>query len=242
MVIAMVSNGGEEDCRHLLKEITAIMADDLDGNSGEEEEVAVRGTGDDHLVAQALFTILDNVRAWLRAKHSALLQATGKVESQLRAEDMKKVNRNREYRQVRLFLQQISDESLTNLSFTTGAYHRSAFHLDQMLAGVPRTEITSLLNSMQKLYARLEEPDLVVGVAALRTEEPSLDSLVLYHQAVGNFQDALCCYERQRSEDDVANYTGMIQCYLSIDQPAAAANLAAGQLEQQLRYINQSIC
>jgi hypothetical protein len=81
---------------------------------------------------------------------------------------------------------------------------------------------------MQKLYACLEEPDLVVGVAALRTEEPGLDSLVLYHQAVGNFQDALCCYERQRSEEEVS-YSGMIQCYLNIDQPAAAANLAAGE-------------
>jgi hypothetical protein len=94
--------------------------------------------------------------------------------------------------------------------------------------GLLGPEYENLLNSMQKLYARLEEPDLVVGVAALRTEEPGLDSLVLYHQAVGNFQDALCCYERQRVEGELS-YSGMIQCYLAIDQPAAAANLAAGQ-------------
>ena len=234
IVVAVVSSGGEDQSKNILKEIAAIMSDDWD--SAEEEAAAAardRGGGGlvegntDHLVAQALFSVLDHVRAWLRAKYAALLQATGKLESQLKADDMKKASRNKEYRRVRLFLDQISDESLANLSFMTGSYHRSAFHLDRSLAGVPEAEYASLLNSMQKLYACLEEPDLVVGVAALRTEDPGLDSLVLYNKAVGNFQDALCCYERQRTEGEVS-YSGMVQCYLSIDQPAAAANLAAG--------------
>lgn len=235
IVISMVSHGGEEETKNLLKEVAAIMPDDWDGRSAEDEGQQQGqdrgGTVDgstDQLVARALFAILDHVRAWLRAKYAALLQATGKLESQLKAEDMKRLNRNREYRLVRQFLEQISNDGLANLSFVTGSYHRSAFHLDRSLAGVPGAEYENLLNSMQKLYVKMAEPDLVVGVAALRKAEPGLDSLVLYHQAVGNFQDALCCYERQRTEGEV-DYSDMIQCYLNIDQPAAAANLAAGR-------------
>ena len=235
MVVSMVSSGTEELITLLLKEVAAIIDDEWEeasyaaeeGTAASAEEAGPGGTGDHLVVAQALFCILDHVRAWMRAKFADLLQATGKHESQLKAEDMRKASRNRELCLVRLFLDQIMEVSLANLSFMTGSYHRSAFHLDRSLVGLNGPEYENLLNSMQKLYARLEEPDLVVGVAALRTEEPGLDSLVLYHQAVGNFQDALCCYERQRSEGEL-NYSGMIQCYLAIDQPAAAANLAAG--------------
>jgi len=236
MVVSLVSSGSDELINQLLKEISAIIDDEFEDPTVVEEGVArdrpaegEQGNTDHLVVAQALFAILDHVRAWVRAKHAALLEATGKLESQLKAEDMRKASRNREYCSLRRFLEQITEVSLANLSFRTGSYHRSAFHLDCSLAGLQGPEYENLLNSMQKLYARLEEPDLVVGVAALRTQESGLDSLVLYHQAVGNFQDALCCYERQRSSECEVNYSGMIQCYLNIDQPAAAANLAAGQ-------------
>ena len=237
MVVSLVSSASDELVNQLLKEIAAIIDDEWDDPTAEEETTrngdrppeGEQGNTDHLVVAQALFAILDHVRAWVRAKYAALLEATGKPENQLKAEDMRKVSRNREYCRLRRFLDQITEVSLANLSFRTGSYHRSAFHLDRSLAGLQGADYENLLNSMQKLYARLEEPDLVVGVAALRTQEPGLDSLVLYHQAVGNFQDALCCYERQRSGEGEVNYSGMIQCYLNIDQPAAAANLAAGQ-------------
>ena len=74
------------------------------------------------------------------------------------------------------------------------------------------------------MYIGLEEPDLVVAVAAVRTSEPSLDSQILYNTAIGSFQDALCCFERQ---DDV-DLVSLVKCYLSIDQPETAARVAAG--------------
>ncbi len=123
----MVSTGDEEMIKDLLKEVVAILADDWEGRSAEEEVSPAAEGNNDHLVmscAQALFTILDHVRAWLRAKYAALLQATGKLETQLKAEDMRKASRNMEYCLVRRFLDRITDVSLANLSFVTGSYHR----------------------------------------------------------------------------------------------------------------------
>jgi hypothetical protein len=73
----------------------------------------------------------------------------------------------------------------------TGAFHRSAFHLDQYLRG--ETTVRGLsdieLSSLQKLYVALDEPaDLVLGVAAVRKTEPALEELVLQHEATGNYQ------------------------------------------------------
>ena len=44
------------------------------------------------------------------------------------------------------------------------------------------------------LPPELEEPDLVMGVAAIRQSEPSLTDLVQLHRATGNYQDAATCY------------------------------------------------
>ena len=78
------------------------------------------------------------------------------------------------------------------------------------------------------------EPGLVLGVAALRKEEANLDDLILQHEATGKYQDDLCCYERQGKTVRDANVNlGIIQSYLSIDQPATAVNLAAGLVAKQ---------
>merc|ERR1719470_99881 len=147
------------------------------------------------------------------------------------------LKKSKEYVRVKAFKDQIPHEGLANLSYQTGAYHRSAFHLDQYLKLTNiRTTGSTWLSSLQKLYAALEEPDLVLGVAAVREEEPKLDDLILQHEATGNYQDALCCYERQGKTvgGDVQSVNlGIIQCYLSIDQPATAASLAAGLVAKQ---------
>ena len=82
----------------------------------------------------------------------------------------------------------------------------------------------------------MEEPDLVVGVAAVRTSEPSLESQIMYNTAIGNFQDALCCFERQGEVDSI----NIIKCYLSIDQPGIAARLAAG-LSQRDKWLKKEL-
>ena len=174
---------------------------------------------------------LKHLYLFLYAKYNVMIGALGKSDNQLRTEEIQKATRDKHYQAVLNFINRIPDESLANLSFNTGAYHRSAFYLDKTLSGSQLSE--EQLNAMQKLYACLEEPDLVVGVSAVRGEKPSLESQILYNQAIGNFQDALCCFERQMKEETTTCCTGLVQCYLNIHQPSAAANLAAALIAKE---------
>ena len=90
-----------------------------------------------------------------------MLAALGKSESQLKIEDIQKVSRDKKYSAVKSFLDKVSKESLANLSFNGGAYHRAAFYLDRTLNLQDLTD--THLNALQKLWHGLEEPDLVVG-------------------------------------------------------------------------------
>ena len=223
-VVSVICGAGEDEIDILVKEVNAILPEDGETPLDDGLERCVEGNTD-KLVAQTLFSILDHLRSWLRAKYNMSISSLGKSDNQLRTEDIQKATRDKQYQAVLSFINRIPDEGLANLSFYTGAYHRSAFYLDRTFINQEFSEYQ--LNAMQKLFACLQEPDLVVGVVAVRREEPTLENQILYNQAIGNFQDALCCFERQRQVESVG-YTGLVQCYLDIDQPSAAANLAAG--------------
>jgi hypothetical protein len=41
---------------------------------------------------------------------------------------------------------------------------------------------------LQKIYARLNEPDAVHGIMATRGQEPSLEELIIAHEVTGQLQ------------------------------------------------------
>ena len=71
-----------------------------------------------------------------------------------------------------------------------GAYHRAAYHFDQYIKEIERAEPSSCnyISSLLKIYGKLEEPDLVIGAAAVRKTEPEVGDLILLHKATGQFQ------------------------------------------------------
>jgi len=235
LVVEVLSWGGEKELEDIMVEVGTLIDSQTDVTKPETPQ----SVGEDkplesnlqQMVAQTLFSILDHIGTWMRTKFSYLMSTTRKPESQLKPDEIQTaLKKSKEYIRVKSFKDQIPHEGLANLSYQTGAYHRSAFHLDQYLKHTNiRSTGSSWLSSLQKLYAALEEPDLVMGVAFVREEEAKLEELIMQHEATGNYQDALCCYERQGGIDNL----GHINCYLSIDQPATAASLAAGLVAKQ---------
>jgi hypothetical protein len=246
LVVEVLSWGGEGEMQDIMLEVKSI-ADPTVESLGDTTKMSTPQSGVEEkmlesnlqqLVAQALFPVLDHIGTWLRTKFSTLMLATRKQESQLKPEEIQTaLKKSQEYIRVNTFKDQIPHDGLAYLSYQTRTYHRSAFHLDQYLKLTNiRTTGSTWLSSLQKLYAALEEPDLVLGVAAVREEEPKLEDLILQHEATGNNKDVLCCYERQGktvSGDIQSGNLGIIQCYLSIDQPATTASLAAVLVPKQ---------
>ena len=219
LVVAVLGSGGEQEEAEVLGEVQAVM-------TVKEQDTVLQ-----QLVAQAVFSVLDHVSGWLRHKSTALLAATKKEEGKLTPDEIKNaLSRSKENSRVVHFQSLLPHEDLANVSYQTKAFHRSVFYLDQYLRRetTVRIMMPEELDSLQKLYAALDEPDLVLGVAATRVGEPPLEQLILQHEATGSYQDALCCYEAAGRSSEPSSRLGMIQCYLSIDQPATAASLAAG--------------
>lgn len=74
----------------------------------------------------------------------------------------------------------------------------------------------------------------MTGAAAIRQKEPSLRILIHEHESLGNFRDALACYEsmgKNETQTDSAWQSGAVRCYLACDQPHTAAMLVRGMAE-----------
>ena len=102
------------------------------------------------------------------------------------------------------------------------AFHRAAFHLHQLLKKDGDINSEQVLISLQKLYVSLQEPDLVLGVAAVRKTDMSLDEMIQLHQATGNYTDALSCYKLFTTDP-----YGHVECFLRAGQPHTALALGA---------------
>ena len=230
LVLAVLTQGTEKDVAAVRFEVEAI----LPGEKKEEVDFNLQ-----QLVAQALFNVLDHIAKWLRLKLQTILAQTRKGESKLTSDEIKAAkNRSPEYLRVANFQADLERLSfgIGNLAFLTGDYHRSAFHLDAAYReGLREGGLTMKeLSSLQRLYGSLGDPDLIGGLGAAREEEPGLPDLIQQHEATGNYQDALSCYEKLEESDmtEVESLAGQVRCYLNIDQPVTAASLAAGLVAQ----------
>lgn len=82
------------------------------------------------------------------------------------------------------FLDGIPQETLATASFHCKAYARSLMHFEQFIEK-SEEDLQQHLNSIQRLYWALNEPDGVVGVAAVRKCPASLEDEILEHKSAG---------------------------------------------------------
>ena len=108
-------------------------------------------------------------------------------------------------------------------------------HLEDHLRDEPN-DLNRCMTKLQQVYGALDEPDYVYGLAEIRQKKPPLEELIHYHQVTGNFQDALACYESlgKSQKDSIELKSGMLRCYLEIDQPHSASMLTKGFIKQDL--------
>ena len=78
----------------------------------------------------------------------------------------------------------------------------------------------------------------------IRKQDPTLEELIHHHQVTGNFQDALACYSSlgRQQKDSLALRSGMLRCYLEMDQPSTAAMLVKGKDLYQVSETLKKLC
>ncbi|XP_050687762.1 serine/threonine-protein kinase ATR-like isoform X2 [Eriocheir sinensis] len=209
---------------HVLDEVLAVInhvqEKDDEGNK-KEDSGAAASSEFKQLAVQTVFSALDYISKWTQKQRQA--ESVGK---KLRGAFVP----SKELKQVMSFLEKIPADILAQTSYKMQSYSRALLHIETYLKD-NSDQLKEHLHFLQCIYVSLDEPDGVAGVAAIRREDPSLEEQVIQHEATGRLQDALGCYERlcvTQGTEEV--YKGLLECYISVDQPHSVLNITQGLL------------
>ncbi|KAF7998404.1 hypothetical protein HCN44_009802 [Aphidius gifuensis] len=169
--------------------------------------------------SQVVFSIFDYIERWLDESHNNRMN-------------------NKNYNKIKNFLNKFDYYILAVACYKLCDYHRSLMYLERHMTSnnknlTDQNEMTLLAN----IYTQLEEPDGVSGILSTQNKLPSLQQRVIAHELNGQIQDAAICYERLAQKSLEPKYVqGLINCYLSLDQPFTAMKITRGILNQLPEY------
>lgn len=137
------------------------------------------------------------------------------------------------------FLERFSLLHIANGSYNCREYCRSLLYLEEYVAK-NNNEFENLLPLFGKIYSQLNEPDGLQGVIASHQNDPTPNEMLLYHEITGQLHDAATCYERLVAQEaqnnqqyDKTLIKGMVNCYLSMDQPVTALHIVESLLSRR---------
>lgn len=165
--------------------------------------------------SQVVFLTLEHLQRWLRER---------------------RLERDKKYVSIQNFCGKLNGLVLAQGCYKSYEYHRALMYLEEHMAlKKDALSVKEERDLLAKIYLQLEEPDGVSGVLASQNQCPTLQQLVLAHEVRGEFQDAATCYEKivEKKVPEPKYLQGMIQCYLSLNQPFTAMSITKGVLESR---------
>lgn len=119
---------------------------------------------------------------------------------------------------VNAILDRLPLDELAKCAFTCSAYARAALYWEQYLRefdDIERQE--SAFPQLQEIYAKLDDPDTLEGIAT-KLPNFALDQLLLHYESAGRWEDALTCWEimgNERNLDEnmsIKHLNCLVQC------------------------------
>ena len=246
-IVATVISQNKEDALEVRDEIETIIDENATETSRTPSEInsflfnddcdveskKTEATKENHQLkyhaVQMVFAILDLLNKWLKKRYA---QLTEKMRPREDPSDY--TSKDVQFVSIKEFVEKIKQKTLAKVSLESKDYARSLLHLESHLMKCPN-DLQDCFPNLQKIYGALQEPDYVAGLKEIRRDGPNMFEMIHYHQALGNFQDALsCCESLSNSEKENMSATEkyivlprcILQCYLELDRPQTAFNLA----------------
>ncbi|ROW10526.1 hypothetical protein VMCG_01626 [Cytospora schulzeri] len=178
-----------ENCTHQEKdavwnELLSILKQDVPENASYTERE------DRKLFCEAVFRVIDYAMRWLQLKKSSALRKTDEVNIRL----------------IQKRLDAIPPELISQRAIDCKQYARALFHLEPHILrqkeekGDNADSIQQALDSLQNVYANIDEPDGLEGVSA-NLKVIDLNQQVLSHRKAGRWSRAQTWCEVQLAED-----------------------------------------
>ncbi|XP_071509803.1 serine/threonine-protein kinase ATR-like [Diadema antillarum] len=223
-------DANEDDKQEIQNEILAVL-------THAEKVEDQRSSQERHMSAQTVFSVLDHMTNWKRQR-AQILQASKSRRGAGNSAEIAAVESH--LKCVKEFLQEIPQDILARASFNCRAHARALMHFESYISA-NRQDVQQHLGFLQKLYIAMDEPDGVLGVSAIRLQEPSLREQIHDHESTGNLQDAVACYERatQLETGELGHHKGLVRCLLDLGQLNTASVHVNGVLSQRPDWTSQ---
>ncbi|BFY98653.1 hypothetical protein BsWGS_01693 [Bradybaena similaris] len=219
IILQVLQNGNAEDTTEMYGEIMAVLQklqkQDLRHESASNFH---------HMSAQTMFSVLDYLTMW--RSHQAEVSV-----AKCAAYD-----KDPNYLAVDTFLKRIPQDVIAYACFNCKAYTRALRHFEMFVKSTDN--IQQHLDFMQRIYVAMDEPDGVLGAAAVRVSQPTLMQQILTHESLGQQQDAQACYERaiQMEPDKISHHHGLLRSLMDLAQPNKALFHTAGILAERQQW------
>ncbi|KAK3744393.1 hypothetical protein QZH41_012155, partial [Actinostola sp. cb2023] len=234
VIMYALLDGNQEDLSEIHAEIMSVLVH-VQGN----EDVPVAASEYSHMSAQTIFSALDYLNRWTQKRAHSFTTRTQIVGNKSGHHDndftfLTFSGRENQHEIIQGFLQKIPQDVLASASFNCKAYTRALMHFEAFIINQKKDK-QEHLGFLQKIYMALDEPDGVVGVAAIRNHEVSLHQQILEHESSGKLRDASACYESaiQEEPNQVDHHKGLLNCLMGLGQVTNALMHSNGTIAQR---------
>ncbi|XP_025077039.1 serine/threonine-protein kinase ATR-like isoform X1 [Pomacea canaliculata] len=228
-VVQVLLDGTEQDHLEIYNEMMEVVNQARQPDTRQSTALDLR-----HLSAQTTFSVIDYL-TWWRTQRVLLLAARSSV-----PKGVVPYSGDEPYKAVNKFLCRIPQDTLAQASFNCKAYTRALMYFEQFITDT-KQDLQEHLDFLQRLYDCLNEPDGVLGVAAIRQSQPTLMQEILAHESLGQQQDAQACYERalQIAPSELWPHQGLVRSLMEMGQLNKALLHTSGVLTKNPRWLHQ---
>ncbi|XP_048255679.1 serine/threonine-protein kinase ATR-like isoform X1 [Haliotis rufescens] len=228
VVVQVLQDGRSDDIQEIYSEILEVI------NQVKKPDTRHRSPSDfRHKSAQTVFSVLDYLAKWCRHRAQAKPAANSSTRQASYLNDAG-------YNAVNDFLERVPKDSLAEASVNCKAYTRALMHFEQFVSHKD-SNLQKHLDFVQRLYVAMDEPDGVLGVAAIRQTPSTLMQQILTHESLGQQQDAQACYEQaiQKEPDEVSHHQGLLASLMELGQLNKALLHTTGVIAEKQSWKGQ---
>ncbi|KAK9447883.1 uncharacterized protein V1518DRAFT_420696 [Limtongia smithiae] len=210
----MIVMGTDVERKIILDEILLV----LNYDSGTNERVAMRTT-----TCQVVFSVLDYMMRWQRARRKKSAERARRNKLDVAVRETSPTDGGEEsIKCTEVFLRQIPVELIANRALETQSYARALFYYEQHLREVEKDDkikAEDILNQLQYIYSKLDDPDSVQGVSSLFLSS-TLEQQVRENEAIGRWDLALNCHEAiaKKEPGNVQRDVSIARCLRELNQ------------------------
>ncbi|KAG2060248.1 hypothetical protein BDR06DRAFT_872755 [Suillus hirtellus] len=210
LVLNILASENEEDTGCIIEELTAVLKDQVASDSSSTPDKKF-------LSAQAVFTLLDHLSAYVRVQRQDLPK---KVEGRRSRGNSEFAIRQQQLIRVDSVLSSIDHELMAKAALQCRAHARSLMNFEKQIVSMrerqpppPATDFTPYYERLHEIYAQLDQPDGMEGISTLILS-PSLEHQIRQHESTGRWTAAQSCWEvrLQQQPDNLDFHLGLLRC------------------------------